>query len=129
MKPKRKEDILENISDRLIDEFDPETVDSVVDFFYKEVRKTLSSGEAIRVVLPKLGDLNMMPWALDKKIEKISYLRNVKYAKAYTPRGLAIKDDMETILEGLKNMKMLQSREDKKRLKKKLEREEYEKSK
>lgn len=74
MIPKKPEKIVKELSEQT--DMSETLIDDVVSFYYKEVRKKLSSLEDIKINLPGLGDFMIKKTSVDKLIKKYENIIN-----------------------------------------------------
>lgn len=74
MIPKKPEVVIKVVAEEY--DLPVSTVDDIVTFYYKEVRKNLSSLEHIKVNLPGLGDFVMRKRSVESLIKKYKNLNN-----------------------------------------------------
>ena len=70
MRPKKTKELIPQIAKEL--QLSEEQVKSVMDIYWDQVRKTLSSLEYNRLFLRGLGVFYIKPWALEKKLKSNS---------------------------------------------------------
>lgn len=70
MRPKKTKELIPQIAKEL--QLSEEQVKSVIDIYWDQVRKTLSSLEYNRLFLRGLGVFYIKPWALEKKLKSNS---------------------------------------------------------
>lgn len=67
MKPKKTKELIPELAKKL--QLSEEEIKSVLDLYWRKVRKTLSSLEHTHVNLKGLGTFYMKPWTVDKRIK------------------------------------------------------------
>jgi len=70
LRPKKTKELIPQIAKEL--QLSEEQVKSVIDIYWDQVRKTLSSLEYNRLFLRGLGVFYIKPWALEKKLKSNS---------------------------------------------------------
>ena len=115
MIPKKPKVIAKQVSEDL--DIDQVLVDDITDFFYKEVRNTLSSLEELRVNLPGLGIFQMRKTSVVKMIRKYSAIvkkqstdtftnyHNKKLAEDKLEKLIKAKEKIDQLLEEKKKFK------------------------
>ena len=71
MKPKKTKELIPELAKKL--QLSEEEIKSVLDLYWRKVRKTLSSLEYTHVNLKGLGTFYMKPWTVDKRIKMNDY--------------------------------------------------------
>lgn len=82
MIPKKPKVISQQVSEEL--DIDQTLVDDLVDYFYKEVRSTLSSLEQLKVNLPGLGHFQMRKTSVVKMIRKYDAICKKQSTQTFT---------------------------------------------
>jgi hypothetical protein len=115
MIPKKPKVIAKQVSEDL--DIDQVLVDDLTDFFYKEVRTTLSSLEQLRINLPGLGVFQMRKTSVVKMIKKYDRIckkygtdtftnyHNKKLAEEKLEKLLKAKEKIDQLLEEKKKFK------------------------
>ena len=71
MKPKKTKELIPELAKKL--QLSDEEIKSVLDLYWRKVRKTLSSLEHTHVYLKGLGTMYMKPWIVEKRIRMNDY--------------------------------------------------------
>jgi len=71
LKPKKTKELIPELAKKL--QLSEEEIKSVLDLYWRKVRKTLSSLEHTHVNLKGLGTFYMKPWTVDKRIKMNDY--------------------------------------------------------
>ena len=69
MRPRKAKDFIPQVSEQL--DLSEEIVADVVNFYWQEIRKSLSSLSHSRIHLTNLGDFIVKHWKIDDKIEML----------------------------------------------------------
>lgn len=67
MRPKKAKDFIPSVAEQL--HFSEDVVKDVVDYYWRNIRKSLSSLDHSRIHLTNLGDFTIKHWKIDEKIE------------------------------------------------------------
>ena len=67
MRPKKAKDFIQDVAKQL--HFSEDVVKDVVDYYWRNIRKSLSSLDHSRIHLTNLGDFTIKHWKIDEKIE------------------------------------------------------------
>lgn len=67
MRPKKAKDFIQDVAEQL--HFSEDVVKDVVDYYWRNIRKSLSSLDHSRIHLTNLGDFTIKHWKIDEKIE------------------------------------------------------------
>lgn len=67
MRPKKAKDFIPTVAEQL--HFSEDVVKDVVDYYWRNIRKSLSSLDHSRIHLTNLGDFTIKHWKIDEKIE------------------------------------------------------------
>ena len=67
MRPKKAKDFIPNVAEQL--HLSEDVVKDVVDYYWRNIRKSLSSLDHSRIHLTNLGDFTIKHWKIDEKIE------------------------------------------------------------
>ncbi len=101
MKPKRIKDLLPHLAQQF--DLSEKEIASVLDAYWDNVRKTLSSLEHNRIYMKGLGTFYIKPWSIDKKM-RINDAVIGKYADNPTAGGLQVIDQLFKDNMKLKNV-------------------------
>jgi len=69
LKPKKSKDFIEDVANSL--QISQDVVKDVVDYYWREVRKSLSSLSHSRIHVTNLGDFVTKHWKIDDKIDML----------------------------------------------------------
>ena len=69
MRPKKAKEFIPNVAEEL--NLSEDVVKDVVDYYWRAVRKSLSSLDHSRLHLTNLGDFTIKHWKIDEKIEML----------------------------------------------------------
>lgn len=69
MKPRKAKEFIPCISEEL--HLPQDLIEDVIDYYWREVRKNLSSVSHSRIHLTNLGDFTIKHWKLDEKIQML----------------------------------------------------------
>lgn len=69
MRPRKAKEFIPNVSEEL--SLSEEVVTDVINFYWQEIRKSLSSLSHSRIHLTNLGDFVIKHWKIDDKIEML----------------------------------------------------------
>jgi hypothetical protein len=67
LRPKKAKDFIPSVAEQL--HFSEDVVKDVVDYYWRNIRKSLSSLDHSRIHLTNLGDFTIKHWKIDEKIE------------------------------------------------------------
>jgi len=67
LRPKKAKDFIPTVAEQL--HFSEDVVKDVVDYYWRNIRKSLSSLDHSRIHLTNLGDFTIKHWKIDEKIE------------------------------------------------------------
>lgn len=67
MRPKKAKDFIPSVAEQL--HLSEDVVKDVVDYYWRNIRKSLSSLDHSRIHLTNLGDFTIKHWKIDEKIE------------------------------------------------------------
>jgi hypothetical protein len=67
LRPKKAKDFIQDVAEQL--HFSEDVVKDVVDYYWRNIRKSLSSLDHSRIHLTNLGDFTIKHWKIDEKIE------------------------------------------------------------
>jgi hypothetical protein len=67
LRPKKAKDFIPNVAEQL--HLSEDVVKDVVDYYWRNIRKSLSSLDHSRIHLTNLGDFTIKHWKIDEKIE------------------------------------------------------------
>lgn len=114
MKPKKTKELISELAKNL--QLSEEEIKSVLDLYWRKVRKTLSSLEHTHVNLKGLGTMYMKPWIVEKRI-KMNDCAMENYIESPTNGSLTILNNLAK-----DNLKLKAAKEelDKQSIKKKL---------
>lgn len=82
MIPKKAEVIIKQIAEEK--DIPASTIDDIVSFYYKEVRKTLSSLEHLKINIPGLGVFTIKQSSVDKLIRKYETIKEKSDTQTFT---------------------------------------------
>lgn len=82
MIPKKPEKIINSVAEDL--DLPKSLVDDVVSFYYKNIRKNLSSLETLRINLPGLGHFVMKSYAVGKNIKRYERMKEMLDTQTFT---------------------------------------------
>jgi nucleoid DNA-binding protein len=82
MIPKKPEKIIKIVAEDL--DLPKSLVDDVVSFYYKNIRKNLSSLETLRINLPGLGHFVMKEYAVSKNIKRFERMKEMLDTQTFT---------------------------------------------
>lgn len=113
MIPKKPEKIINSVAEDL--DLPKSLVDDVVSFYYKNIRKNLSSLETLRINLPGLGHFVMKSYSVGKNIKRYERMKEMLNTQTFTNyHKLKM---TETKLEALKKAQsMIEELNEKKKL-------------
>jgi hypothetical protein len=74
LRPKKAKEFIPIVSKKI--ELEDSLVEDVILFYWKEIRKNLSSLTHVRVHLTNLGDFTIKHWKVDEKIESLTIFKN-----------------------------------------------------
>ena len=79
MRPKKAKELIPKVAVEL--DIPEQLVKDVTDFYWQEIRKSLSSLKHSRIHITNLGDFTIKHWKLDDKIDKLEkFKENCKNA-------------------------------------------------
>lgn len=81
MRPKKAKQLLPEVAEKV--DLSEQAVKDIIDFYWQEVRKSLSSLKHSRVHITNLGDFTIKHWKLDDRIAMIE-----KFKENFKQKGL-----------------------------------------
>lgn len=81
MRPKKAKQLLPEVAEKV--DLPEQAVKDIIDFYWQEVRKSLSSLKHSRVHITNLGDFTIKHWKLDDRITMIE-----KFKENFKQKGL-----------------------------------------
>lgn len=108
LKPRKAKEFIPDIADRL--QLSEDLVKDVVNYYWEEVRKNLSSLSHSRVHVTNLGDFITKHWKIDEKIDMLEKWEENNKLKGLQEMTARFKT-VETLFD-LKNLKKLMEEED-----------------
>ena len=81
MRPKKAKQLLPEVAEKV--DLSEQAVKDIIDFYWQEVRKSLSSLKHSRVHITNLGDFTIKHWKLDDRITMIE-----KFKENFKQKGL-----------------------------------------
>lgn len=79
MRPKKAKEFIENVATQV--GLAKEVVDSIISFYYRELRQNLTSLSHYKVHVTNLGDFGIKHWKVDDKIDKLQRFEENNKAK------------------------------------------------
>ncbi len=101
MRPKKAKDLIEDVCKEVA--LSNEVVESIINFYYREVRLNLSALNHYRIHLTNLGDFTIKHWKIEDKIDKLQKFEENNKAKGLQKITARFKT-AETLFD-LKNLK------------------------
>ena len=111
MRPKKAKELIPDVAKET--DVSEQLVKDIVDFYWQEVRKSLSSLKHSRVHITNLGDFTIKHWKLDDMIEMLERFKEnlkqkgvqEKVTRFRTDENLFDMKDMKKIMEEEQTMK------------------------
>ena len=100
MKPKKAKEFIPSVSTEL--GLSEDLVEDVIDYYWREVRKSLSNLSHSRIHLTNLGDFVVKHWKLEEKLESLQKWEENKKAKGLQEITVRFK-----VAENLYNLRSL----------------------
>ena len=107
MKPKKSKELLPVVAKEL--EISEHLVKEITDYYWQEVRKSLSSLKHARIHITNLGDFTIKSWKIDGKIEMLEKFEETNRQKGLQQMTARFKT-VETLFD-LKAIKLLMDEE------------------
>jgi hypothetical protein len=99
MVPKKQSEIIKQLAEDTNQDLD--LLDDVVSFYYKTLRKRLTSLEDLQILVPQLGTFMARKGNIVKKLTKIEHLRSTNLDTVQKYAGKKDRDTLEIQLQGL----------------------------
>ena len=103
MKPRKAKEFIPYISEEL--HLPKDLIEDVIDYYWREVRKNLSSLSHSRIHLTNLGDFTIKHWKLDEKIQMLEKWEENK--KATGMQEITVRFKVAETLYNLKSLKKI----------------------
>lgn len=107
MKPKKSKDLIPEVAKEL--EISEHLVKEITEFYWQEIRKSLSSLKHARIHITNLGDFTIKSWKIDSKIEMLEKFEETNRQKGLQQMTARFKT-VETLFD-LKAIKLLMEEE------------------
>lgn len=107
MRPKKAKEFIPEISDQF--NLPQDLIEDVIDYYWREVRKSLSSLSHSRIHLTNLGDFVIKHWKVDDKIQSLEKWEENK--KATGLQEITVRFKVAENLYNLKNIKKVMDEE------------------
>lgn len=103
MRPRKAKEFIPNVSTEL--GLSEDLVEDVIDYYWREVRKSLSSLSHSRIHLTNLGDFVVKHWKLEEKLEGLQKWEENKKAKGL--QEITVRFKVAENLYNLRNLKKI----------------------
>lgn len=105
MRPRKAKELIPQIAEQYA--LPQSTIEDIVNFYWREVWSSLTSGKDIKVHISNLGAFNIKHWLLDKEITKLeNYLENFdENSRLKGAQKQAIRFKSEDRLQTLKTLR------------------------
>jgi len=103
LKPKKAKEFIPEISDQL--NLPKDLIGDVIDYYWREVRKSLSNLSHSRIHLTNLGDFVIKHWKLEDKLETLQKWEENKKAKGL--QEITVRFKVAENLYNLRNLKKI----------------------